>query len=294
MKKQAQMKLMLFFALLAMSIQAQDTLLKTRDRRVATEVFVLPGAFLERVENGNLGDFKKLAPQSDILNRDLSSYQVSEGYSRYSQNFLAVLAGLKFGGKEKTRNQVLRVGFSLNSGFNLFTTLFRKDIMRMDTVALQPGKEDFIDSVVNRWVSMKYMYQQVRIDVSYLFRTDIDARWSLYTGAGISAGMSVNSRTEIHYSSECSLRPSTWEFSSMYQSSSYTSRSERFHNRTNTGIFAYIPLGTDFRIGKKREFWKRAHIFAEVRPGVNTTVIPEYGSLSNHCMYYGVGFRVAG
>jgi len=52
-------------------------------------------------------------------------------------------------------------------------------------------------------------------------------------------------------------------------------------------------LGIDFRIGKKREFWKRTHLFYELRPGINVTSIPELRPITNASVQHGIGLRVS-
>jgi hypothetical protein len=45
-------------------------------------------------------------------------------------------------------------------------------------------------------------------------------------------------------------------------------------------------------LGKKKEFWKRTHLFYELRPGINITSIPELGTITNSSNQHGLGLRV--
>jgi hypothetical protein len=55
---------------------------------------------------------------------------------------------------------------------------------------------------------------------------------------------------------------------------------------------AYLPLGVDFRIGNKRDFWKRIHLFYEARPSINMTAIPELRTITNASIFHGLGVKV--
>jgi hypothetical protein len=63
-----------------------------------------------------------------------------------------------------------------------------------------------------------------------------------------------------------------------------------FTNKKKFACAAYVPLGVDFRIGKKRAFWKRTHLFYELRPSVTT--IPELRTFANAGVQQGIGLRV--
>ena len=50
---------------------------------------------------------------------------------------------------------------------------------------------------------------------------------------------------------------------------------ETFRNQAGFAALAYFPLGFDFRIGKRKTAWHKAHAFFELRPGVVLQVVPE-------------------
>ena len=70
-------------------------------------------------------------------------------------------------------------------------------------------------------------------------------------------------------------------------------KTEYYKNKNNFGFSAYIPMGIDFRIGRKRKFWKQIHLFLELRPGINGTSIPELRTIVNSSMQYGFGLKVS-
>jgi hypothetical protein len=67
---------------------------------------------------------------------------------------------------------------------------------------------------------------------------------------------------------------------------------ELYSLKTVIGGSVYLPAGVDFRIGKRREFWKPVHLFYEIRPQVLYTNIPELGSSLRGGIQQGFGIRV--
>jgi len=240
-----------------------------------------------------LDDFNSLAPNSLLLNQNLDSYTKPNSHNYTSNSMLAVLVGIKL--KNTKTNQRLRVGFNYLTGNGLSSAYYLYTKGRYDTLtSTKTGAEIYLDSSNSKYYNFNYTYQQIRLDASYLFSTDKEARFSWYTGVGLSMGVSLSSQTNIHYS----------EYTRIYSvdnddvrynefpDNENTSKSESFRNKTNFGVAGYMPLGVDFTIGKKREFWKRTHLFYEVRLGVNLTKIPELRSFTYALVQNGLGLKV--
>lgn len=263
------------------------------------EFYIHTGLFSERNTSGTLKDFQTLAPQSVLLNRDLKDYSSSQGISLISNTMFSMLLGIQFSDKKKTAyktNPLLRLGLSYFSGSTLTGNLFKEDRKTFDTLtSAQTGQITLVDSVNSRSYGMNYRYEQLRIDGSLIFRTKPEARWSLFAGIGITAGLSINANTEIYYSQSKSTQ--TRNSNSVSSSSAFSAggewKMERIRNKNNFGMSAYIPLGIDFRIGNKKEFWKRMHLFYELRPGINMTSIPELRNTTNVILQQGLGLKIA-
>ena len=136
--------------------------------------------------------------------------------------------------------------------------------------------------------------RKIIIALLLIFSTNSKARWSLYTGFGASLGVSINAKTDIYYSKNKFSETMFQNGNLIYENTRNDGdeyETETFRNKTNIGLSAYVPLGIDFRIGKKNEFWKRAHLYYELRPGLNMTTIPELRTIINPGIQYGLGFR---
>lgn len=278
----------------------QDLTGKTK-RVKLTDFTLLSGSLIEGSLPGTYGDFQTLAPNSQLLKlgadwQSASSFDVF-GDSRNAM--LAVLVGLDFKDKDlnayKT-NPHLRLGITYISSTGLEGELFNEVSAITDTlVSAQTGQTFYTSTVKTDHYRMQYTSQQVRLDASLLFRTNPEARWSLFAGVGLSVGVSMNASTEISfYQSERTEFDVPTGGSATYTNTMFRNNSveETFRNKTGVGLMPYVPMGIDFRLGKEREFWKRLHLFYEIRPGINVQSIPELRTVAHPALQQGMGLRV--
>ena len=260
------------------------------------EVNLYFGSFNNLNTFSTLDDFMKLAPNSKLLKNDFSQYEQYQSFGYNSSSMLSVNMGIHFGNKQGTTyrpNPLLRVGFTYFNSSVLSTYLSNTQTVRADTLlSNQTGQAVYVDSTINRSYNMQYSSDQLRLDVSLNFRTDPAARWSFYSGIGLAAGVSLRATTSIYYSTYASLQSNSNYYYPYVDSYNDSFTSEVLQNEMNFGFNAYVPLGLDFRMGKKRPFWKRTHLFYEVRPGVNFTSIPELSTMANVSVQHGLGIRI--
>lgn len=273
---------------------------KTDKKNQHQEYLYSEGFFFQRNIPGTLTDFRKLAPQSILLSNDFSSYSQSLGLQLKGNAIFSAMLGFQFSNSEKTMhkaNPVLRLGISIFSGTSLTSTFSHEERKRIDTLTSgQTGEMLYVDSVTTKRYAMEYGSVQVRLDGSVIFRTDPEARWSLFGGLGFTTGLSIYANTEISYSQ--SSRSVMYDLNGhnrtlYYYSGADDSKTESHTNKNNVGFSGYIPAGLDFRIGRKNKFWKHAHVFLELRPGINFTSIPELRTIANKSMQAVLGLRIA-
>jgi hypothetical protein len=273
---------------------------KTVKRVSIHDFYVQPVIFSERNTYGALSDFKTLAPQSVLLNNDLSGFSPGGGFSMSGSTMFSVMLGLQFSDQKKSvykANPLLRLGICYFSGTSLTGASYKDEHIPYDTLtSVRTGQTVYIDSVIMQSYGMDYTSQQLRFDGSLIFRTDPEARFSLFAGIGITAGLSLNAVTYISYSSYCRTEtrfPDGNTTSSYDYSGSSTDKTEEYRTQNNLGFSSYLPMGVDFRIGKKNEFWKLLHVFYELRPSINITSIPELRTITNASIQQGFGLRVS-
>lgn len=279
------MKKISLFAALVLSAAAFS------QKLTISEIHISSGNGSLGTQDGTLTDFAKLAPNSAILGMDLSqltqyNYGIFNAFgmnSGYSSNSLQL--GLQCAKMPKI---TFRVGLTHVSNFGLLSAHggFTESAPYDTLTSSQTGQQTFIDSSHSKSYHMNYSNQQIRLDGAMIFRMFPEKRWSLHAGLGASIGMSYHASTSIQY----------WESSGIYGGNEYnyneTGINETFENKNSLGASLYIPLGLDFCIGKKREFWMPFHLYVETRPSLNINSINGIGSSFSPGISSAAGLRV--
>lgn len=281
------------------SVTGQDEPTKPIKKINIQSIQIQTGFITKGNSFGTLADFKKLAPESDLLENNMDGFSQSDENSGSTNGMFSAAIGMQFGNKEKAdyrANPILRLGVSYYWGENLIGDLNKEIQKPYDTlISTLTGRTYYVDSIISEMYDMRYLSEQLRFDGSLIFRSNPKARVSLYTGIGLSAGFSINTRTEINYSQSGgteTVDPYYHSSSSMYMLMDFY-KTEKFKNESNFNASAYIPMGVDFRLGRKNEFWKLMHLFYEMRPGINLLSIPELDTNTSGGIQIGFGLRVS-
>jgi hypothetical protein len=247
-----------------------------------TQVHLSSGAYRQfGFTPSNITDFAPLAPGSSILLKDFSNYESSMGYYNFNYPFgmgmqnTSSFQSLQVGLSLPKCQGTLRLGLSnfSNQLMNAYGSYYESHVV--DTlISSQNGSMTFVDSTIIRNVFGNYNNQQIRIDAAYVWEMNAGERWAFSAGAGLSFGLSYQSKTSLHYT----------EYTNSYQGyGSYagnqitTHESETYKNPMNWGANIYVPLGINFRLGTKRAFWKPWMIYSELRPQLSFNSIPKSG-----------------
>lgn len=271
----------------------QNKNIKKRKLKVV-DAAIAPGMTFHISPLGSFSDFQQINPKSVLLSENMDGYTISNGFMASAGPTFNANLGFNIANNAKTEyksNTQLRIGITF-SEISMSNNLSKTDRKRFDTLtSSQTGQMVFSDSVTYSSYTMNYKTQQLRIDVSIIYRTNPAARWSVFGGIGIEAGESIMAYTDINYSEYSTVTPANSTSGTSY-SSNTPYRSEQIINKNTYGYAAYLPMGLDFRIGNKREFFKQLHVFYEARPFVNYTYIPELGSINSVGIKSALGLRV--
>lgn len=274
-------------------INVQNSTIKKRKLKVV-DAAIAPGMTFHISPLGSFSDFQRINPKSVLLSENMDGYTISNGFMASAGPTFNANLGFNIANKAKTEyksNTQLRIGITF-SEISMSNNLSKTDRKRFDTLtSSQTGQMVFSDSVTYSSYTMNYKTQQLRIDVSIIYRTNPAARWSVFGGIGIEAGESIMAYTDINYSEYSTVTPANSTSGTSY-SSNTPYRSEQIINKNTYGYAAYLPMGLDFRIGNKRGFFKQLHVFYEARPFVNYTYIPELGSINSVGIKSALGLRV--
>jgi hypothetical protein len=287
-----------FFAVLLISYntlviaQAHDS---TLVKRLSIRKFYFQSGLSDNKKaNGTLNDFRKLAPTSVLLNRDFTGYQeaqgiiteTTEGLDLFTDHLFCFMAGIKFRNKKKTDYRPipeLRTAISFFSGTALRGNLYKQVRKPCDSL-------NHIDSLITNIYMMRYHTKQLRLDIDLIFRTNPALRWSVYGGVGGAAGFSVNAQTDIL------AFHSRWKVQgehNLLSGGSYPSEKEQFQRKNNLSLSAYLPVGVDFRLGKKSELMKRMHVYYELRAVISKVIINDLQTTSQTGLQHFIGLRIS-
>jgi hypothetical protein len=247
-----------------------------------TQVHLSSGAYRQfGFTPSNITDFAALAPGSSILMKDFSTYESSMGYYNFNYPF-------GMGMQNTSSFQSLQVGLSLpkcQGTLRLGISNFSNQLMSaygsyyeshvVDTlISSQNGSMTFVDSTISRNVFGNYNNQQIRIDAAYVWEMNAGERWAFSAGAGLSFGLSYQSKTSLNFAEYTN---SYEGYGSYVSNQTTTLESETYKNPMAWGANIYVPLGINFRLGTKRAFWKPWMIYSELRPQLSFNSIPNSG-----------------
>jgi hypothetical protein len=281
-------KLNLGLAILGVVIFSNSNAQEKTPRVRISEFHLQTGFQYYPAETTSLEDFQKLAPNSILLKEDLPSYN-SIGYYNGRGNFSSVQLGLTF---KNHPNALLRVGISTMGVSGLQNSYSKQDYFPYDTLTSSAtGEQTFIDSVSSQSYFMNHSSRQIRLDAALIFRTDASARWSLFAGIGASLGVNYNATTYISYYMNNYINGQDGNYYGY--SNNGSEKTESFTTKNYLTTTAFIPMGVDFRIGKNQAFWKRLHLYYEIKPSISMTQIPALRTITTVNMTQALGLKVS-
>lgn len=283
-------KLNLGLAILGVVIFSNSNAQEKTPRVRISEFHLQTGFQYYPAQTTSLEDFQKLAPNSVLLKEDLPSYN-SFGYYNGRGNFSSVQLGLTF---KNHPNALLRVGLSNMGVSGLQKSYSKQDHFPYDTLTSSAtGEQTFIDSVSSQSYFMNHSSRQIRLDAALIFRTDASARWSLFAGIGASLGVNYNATTYISYYRNNYINNQNGNSYYNGYSNNGSEKTETFTTKNYLTTTAYIPMGVDFRIGKNQAFWKRLHLYYEIKPSISMTQIPALRTITTVNMTQALGLKVS-
>lgn len=253
-----------------------DTVLVKTSKLPITDFYLMPGLSLSANDHISVEDFRKFNPDSKMLKNDFSSYEQIKQASLNVNAQIALKISLKLNEK---KNQHFQLGI-LHSTYNDLSTHYTRTIKkRFDTLtSTQTGQTLYSDSVYISNYNITYEAKYISLTAALLFRTNEDARWGLYSGVGLTAGVSYKALTTIlmndYYGIE--TRKTNGELvSNSFFNIGNGYKNEYLRNKPSFQFMVNVPMGIDFKMGKKKEFFKRMHLFYELQPAFQINVLPK-------------------
>ena len=140
-----------------------------------------------------------------------------------------------------------------------------------------------VDSVHSEDHSFNLASNRLRLNTSFLLRTNQSKRFSFYAGLGIGFGVSINSELRYQRSSSDFYHVSgysgPYDLQGLLPSAVFDMNFRYYRTNPIYDFTVSVPIGVAFRIGNSNEFWKHAYLFAEVAPVLSYT---KYGGSKSY------------
>ncbi len=277
----------LAFVLSAPKASCQDSEGQSPRLKIVS-AYVLPGAISVTIPANTLTDFRTLAPESKIQNQDFVGYDDTEDWNSSSLFHFAPAIGIRFNRPDGNASNhfLMRVGIDYSEGELLHAGRYKSTRVPYDTlISTQTGEATYLDSVFSNSVSMIHSASFLQLDVSFLWSTDFNARFQVYGGVGLAAGLSFNAATSIRE------YDNAYGAGGGYDYYDKASKSERFLSQSSFSGNVYLPLGLDWQLGKQG-FWEAIHLVCEFRPALAVYTIPELDSYISPSFGFLSGMKV--
>jgi hypothetical protein len=241
-------------------------------------------------KNRNLDDYRTLFPNSELLKGNFNS---SYPQNYYSNSFmLNVLWGIQLKQNEGFE-QRLRAGFTFSGITPTYSNYFNSANFAFDTLtSSRTGSVTYVDSVFTENLFINTTQKQVGLDVAYLLRANQNGRWSFYGGVGVEVGALLQVEANISRSSYSYYSNDDGNYySNNLWDEHRNSRQSEVH-RLDGGFYGlvYLPVGLDFRFSMIKPFWRRMHLYTELRPSVGYST----SELTSQPVQLSVGYTVLG
>jgi|GEM_PF-2333956 len=244
-----------------------------------SDIYVLFGNFGGQAIGVSYNTALQLAPQSVRLANPLG-YQATDWNYDNNQTFTFVgQIGIKLPKKRfHTLAPTLRLGLMYNQGTVLANAISKRTRVRTDSLTNSQGAVvRYVDRVNRETIVTNYQIDELYADANLTYSINQRGRFSMFLGIGVGIGAFFNSNTDVvytntAYTSEYALND-RFETNTNFSTEEY--EQENFRNDPGFAAMAYLPVGLDFKLGKKNEAWQKAHVFVEFRPGVQIRQFPE-------------------
>ncbi len=236
-------------------------------------------------------DFASVYPQSLLLKNNFFGFKVSDNIYGVNAPKLAIQMCVKFRQKDRNeyRRPTLRIGFAGVNGDVFSSRLSKTNIYPYDTIISQrTGAKIALDSQEFTAYNMQYQSTNFLLDLALIYRGNELKRWSYFCGVGFAAGISVNATGVIQKEQSAYIQ-------SPFQSNRYSTiitEQEKFNGPKNALAYAYIPLGIDFKLSRRENFFNKIHLFYEVEPSLVFIQIDGFGKFSNLQVINAIGTRI--
>lgn len=288
----------------SISVYAQDVVLDSMQVWSPSHVVFQFGTFAQSNAFAGFDKFRYLAPNSVILEDNLTRNYPYYGYSMdmHTNPFIALHTYFQPNAKRESetfRHLQIRVGLLYSGGSWLRTGGFREVKTRLDTlISPNTGASVYHDSIYRREIFMNYRSERIMLDVMLIMPLFTGTRIYPYWGIGVSGGSTFNNLTIIQEKETITKEYTSSPYSGSsnpffsYGPANGINREERVKNKSTLVTAFYVPMGIDLTVGKHHPILKRISIIAEIKAGIQSVFIPELYAIHKGFMQSSFGLRM--
>ncbi len=240
-----------------------------------------------------LNDFRAKFPDSELLQGEFDNHAYSPYY--YNTN-ASTMINLLWGVHLKENagfEQRLRIGVSYSGYTPSYGSFYKENKFAFDTLTSSvTGERTFVDSVYSENLSIYTSEKQVGLDVSYLLKANQHGRWGFYAGVGLEVGALLDAKATITRGDNSYLTNGAGNYYENESMNFYGNDHDYEEEKLDGGFYTslYLPVGLDLRLSMKNEFWKKMHLYIELRPNVQY----RNSSLTDNNLALGFGMAAFG
>lgn len=255
--------------------------------------------FFSESESLPLEGLRKISANSPILPTSFVGFENDE-INLYRRQFtIAMLAGFDLVNKSESKlfkHTTLRIGLLYNNQNFLGADYTKRSRFATDTLIILGTNEKIpLDSITEANYTTNFDSRQLGLDVSLILKSNPDKLVSVYGGLGFSVARSFYSITDIGYryhGIKGIQSEQVQDFKLYGFSSDPTFAFEEIEDLSSTSFAVYAPIGINFKFSKKDDLLGKLSLFYELRAGLSTTLISDYGSVSGAVLSNCGGLRI--
>lgn len=245
-----------------------------------------------------INQFRALIPGSILLSNNYQDHTRNENF--YIGGFPAVIFSGMLGvclanpGDFKfSKHLMFRFGVSYYGRNHVQGNYMKEVVIPVDS-AMDPlsGRYSYTDSLHRSVLDMHCISDELRFDASLVLRTNPEKTFTLYCGAGVSAGLPLMTYSIIEYKRY-------HQFIARYpdgkrEFSKSITEVEEVEQGSEGRYFIWMPhalAGFDLRPFQKSPFLSMIHLFYEARVGVNVMVIEGAQNFVTERWHHSVGIK---
>jgi len=284
--------ILLFLTLMSFSVLGQDLKTDITKKSNCLKITSYNMSVRPLFTSGDADKFSDL--KRLFLEKDPTVKMPSENYSMKLPGTSLFNFNIELGLTSASKpNRELLVGISYMSGDQRSFEFNKSSHIRTDTLHVM-DYTFYVDSTYHSSLKYTENVQEMGINISYIYKTAQDRKFSLFAGYGINAGYSTYSRlvyTAEQDSNQELVLQNDPNKNNHYNNNDNISKesSEKYFDSDPSFFFrAYIPFGFNLKLSKKNPFWNHVSLLVNCQFGL------VYRNISNDISYTRVYFSFPG